>query len=130
MKITCKLGRIAPVEIEPKATLKGERNSKRWILDIEYEGVESVTVPVKLLDYGTGKALPPKGLLNPTYVALNRSAARAAVFFPIVEDDKLFVVIEPARLLDVLESPPPASMPGREPIHIRVTVDAVHTLMR
>jgi len=117
MKITCTLGRIAPVTLDPQATLKGDQNSKRWILDIEYDGRESAMVPVKLLDYRTGKPITPMGLLNASYAPLNRAAARALVYFHNIEDDKLFVAVEPHP-------------DETEAVHVVVTVDAIHTLMR
>jgi hypothetical protein len=117
MKLQCILGRIAAIELAPDAKLQGEQNSKRWILDIEHDSKGGlVTLPVQLLDWRTGKVVP-SGLLNPSVTYMSREASMAAVFFPVLEGNKLFVAIDP-------------DPEGTEPVRIRLTIDALHTLMR
>lgn len=117
MKLRCILGRIAAVELVPDAKLKGEQNSKRWILDIEHDSKGGLaTLPIELLDWRTGRVVP-SGLLNPSVTYMSREASMAAVFFPVLEGSKLFVAIDP-------------DPEGTEPIRIRLTIDAVHSLMR
>jgi hypothetical protein len=118
MRVQCLLGNIAPVDLVPDATLKGDSNSKRWIIDIEYDAKELVTLQFKFLDYRTGKIIPSKGRLKPSYAALNRAAAYAAVFFPVVEGDRLACAVERGILLEE----------DQEPVRIRLTVDAVNSL--
>lgn len=120
MKVHCMLGRIAAVEADPKAELKGVQNAKKWTIDIEYDGTEPAQVAIRLLDWRTGKKIQPFALLDPSYVALSRAAASALVYFPDVGDDKLFVAIEPDAV--AAEQSGPVG-----PVLIRVTVNAIHS---
>ena len=119
MKIRCRLGRIAPVENDPDAILLGEQNARRWMIDLEYNpaylGQGSVTVAFRLLDWRTGRTVPP-GMLSVSHTPTTAAAASAAVYFPAYGDGKFSVSIEPSKLLGL--------------IALRVTVDCVHSLMR
>jgi hypothetical protein len=117
MKIRCRLGRIAPVENDPEAILLGEQNARRWMIDLEYDPADQgpVTVAFRLLDWRTGRTVPP-GMLSVAHTPTTAAAASAAVYFPAYGDGKFSVSIEPSKLSG--------------PIALRLTVDCVHSLMR
>jgi hypothetical protein len=102
MHLHCHLGRIAPVEQDPFANLKGAQNARKWVIDLNLPG-EPAQISLKLVDWRTGIQMVDKGKgapvlrgkLMPYAIALNRPAARATVFFPVAEDGNLTVVVEP-----------------------------------
>jgi hypothetical protein len=118
------LGRILPVEGVVDSVFVGEQNSKRWIFEVVHEG-GPVTFEIQLVDWRTSRRIP-KGLLQPAPPApLTREAALATVYFPVCDDGRLGVSIEP--------EPVPGAPPdvGRNGIlRFRFVVDAVHSLMR
>ena len=115
MIITCRLGRVSsPTEgVKIKGLDSSMGNSNRWILDIEAPGDSEVELV--LLDYRSRKP-KPQGLLAPHAVPMNPTGALASVFFP--EPDKL--------VLCVLRG----DDKQQEPARFRLTVDALHSLMR
>jgi hypothetical protein len=116
MLIQCLLGRIAPVAEVPNAVLVGERNATKWIFEITHEEEDPIaaTFSLRLVDWRTGKPIP-KGILQPTMLPRNHSAAQATVYFPSCEDGLVGVSIEYT---------PKANA------KFRLAVDAVHSLMR
>jgi len=115
MKIVCCLGRIKTPENVPGSQAKGDRNASRWVLDFEVDQT-STTVNLELVDWLSGKALPPC-LLVPSVAPLNATAARSAIHFPLLDGPKLTVVVELPE-------------DSKEPALFRVLLDAPHTLMR
>ena len=133
MKIRSLLGRIAPTqegawkdyEVHPQ----GEQNSKRWIIEIEYKPEADILphadrvnskwladLKFNLLEYRTGRPIPDRGLLNPSVTPLTIFAAESRIYFPELSGSQFRLCV----------LPPHDS--GR--IAVRVTVDAVHSLMR
>jgi hypothetical protein len=116
MQIVCKLGRVSSptkgVVVDDSRTVG---NSSKWIFDIEAPA-GSMRFEIQLLDFHKGA---PKrfGVLDPRAVAVNEAAALSPIYFP--EPDRLVVVVEPT-LGDESE----------EPRRFRLTVDALHSLMR
>lgn len=128
MKLVCTLGRIASIESIPDAKLIGDKNASKWVFEVEHDSHEFVTLEIKFLDYTTGKPLSVKGRLEPSYVALNLEAACAKIFFPVLDPNKLRISIAPA-----ISSAPTREeqQAGLKPtVRLRLTVDAVHSLMR
>lgn len=127
MHLHCHLGRIAPVVEDPSAQLKGAQNSRRWHIDLTLPG-KPVRLSFQLVDWRTGAQLKDnrgrpvlRGKLAPHPIALNRAAARATVYFPVAEDGRLTVVVEPE-----LCSPENDPQPGE--LRFRLVVDAPNTL--
>ena len=124
MHLHCHLGRIAPVEQDPAANLKGAQNARKWVIDLTLDA-EPAQISIKLVDWRTGIQMVDKGKgkpvlrgkLMPYAIALNRSAACATVFFPVAEDGNLTVVIEPKAPKEEGE------------IRFRLVVDAPNTLV-
>lgn len=108
--LQCVLGRISsPGNI---VTGKPVANSSRWIFDVDHEGADAFNVEVHLLDFISGRPRP-KGICTPSAIPLNVGAAGARIYFP--DPDKISISCEPS---------------AGAPVRFRVTVDALHTLMR
>lgn len=111
----CILGRISSPTPEVTVAGKPVGNSSKWIFDVVHEGPDPVTFEVLLLDFISGRPRP-KGIYSPHAAPMNEGAAKAWVWFP--DPDKLAIVCEPRSQASV------------GPVRFRVTVDALHTLMR
>jgi hypothetical protein len=111
--IRCILGRISSPS--PGVTVsedKTKANSSKWIFDIEQRG--SREIEIVLLNFLGGKPRPP-GVAAPQFCPLNQQAAESLIWFP--DPDKLTIQI---------------STDDAEDGHafFRVTIDALHSLMR
>lgn len=121
MKITCLLGRIRHLNEGLPAVEKGEKNSRRWVIDFEVD--QTSMLNFQLADWLSGKPLP-KGLLVATVTPQNGTAARSAIYFPPLADSPYFTVA-----VELPEQRRPEGE-GHEPALFRVLLDAPHTLMR
>lgn len=111
--IRCILGRVS--SSSPDVTVdesKAVSNSSKWIFDVQLRG--SREFEVTLLNFLGGKPRP-QCVLAPHFCPLNRQAAESLIWFP--DPDKMLVQI---------------STDDAEDGHafFRVTVDALHSLMR
>lgn len=128
MHLHCHLGRIAPVEADPSANLKGAQNARKWVIDLTLP-VKSMELSFQLVDWRTGvqvkdgKGRPVlSGKLMPHVIPLDLAAAKTLVFFPVAEDGNLKMVIKP-------EPYPGAHVPDPLPeMRLRLVVDAPNTL--
>jgi hypothetical protein len=128
MHLHCHLGRIAPVEEDPSANLKGAQNARKWVIDLTLPG-KKTTLSFQLVDWRTGVQVKDgrgrsvlSGKLMPHCIPLDRMAARSTVFFPAAEDGNLTMRIEP-------EPYPGAAVPDPLPeMRFRLVVDAPNTL--
>lgn len=128
MHLHCHLGRIAPVDEDPSAQLKGAQNARKWVIDLTLPAKQT-KLSFQLVDWRTGlqvkdarERLVLRGKLMPHVIALDRMAARSTVYFPAAEDGRLTIVIEP-------EPYPGALIPDPLPeMRFRLVVDAPNTL--
>jgi hypothetical protein len=113
--LNCILGRVSSPTPDVTVAGKPAGNSSKWIFDVVHEGSNPITFEVRLLEYRSGHPRPAS-VFSPSAVPLNADAARAFIYFP--DPDKLTVVCEPR------------SQASAGSVRFRVTVDALHTLMR
>ncbi|MFQ5339956.1 MAG: hypothetical protein ACE5F6_00260 [Anaerolineae bacterium] len=155
MHLHCHLGRIAPIEEDPSANLKGAQNARKWVFDLTLPLNEISSFSIQLVAWRTGREAKDghgrpvlRGKLMPHAIPLNRAAARSTIYFPAAEDGKLMVVVEPGLPPKGKPEPEPAPPPPEKPeeeageeaeekppavekppeIRLRLVVDAPSTL--
>jgi hypothetical protein len=120
MHVACRLGRIQSIEACPSAVLKGDRNQRIWGIDFSVD--QTCMIHLELVDWLSGRPIP-RGLLYPTAAALNVTAARCQIYFPVLDGPKFSMAV------DMPEHRRPEG-DGFEPALFRVRLDAPHTAMR
>lgn len=122
VNIRCILGRVS--SSSPDVVVddsKAVSNSSKWIFDVHLSS--SREFEVTLLNFLGGKPRP-KCVLAPHACALNKQATESLIWFP--DPDRMLIHIHLNN--EVKGHPDIVKVVGAT--HFRVTVDALHSLMR